>query len=92
LSAGIRGPSAFDTMTEAKQHHFVHEAFQARFTNDEGRLYFFDRLRPERGVRKCAPGNLFKQGRLNTVTDAKGVKSVHAGSIPAQASIQNPLI
>jgi hypothetical protein len=44
-------------MAEAKQHHLVHKAFQTRFTNDEGRLYFFDRVSPKQGVRKCESGD-----------------------------------
>ncbi len=62
-------------MTEPKQHHFVPEALQARFTNEESRLYYFDRVRPELGVRRGSPGNLFKEGHLYSVTDAQGVRS-----------------
>jgi hypothetical protein len=60
-------------VTQPKQHHFVPESFQARFTNADGRLFYFDRARPELGVRRGAPGNLFKQGHLYSVTDASGV-------------------
>eukprot|EP00752_Nemacystus_decipiens_P001124 g1124.t1 len=46
-------------MNEPKRHHFVPQLLQRRFAADDGRLFVFDRDRPEEGVTQRTPGNTF---------------------------------
>lgn len=63
-------------MNLPKRHHFVSEMQQRRFTNEDGKLYFFDKRFPEKGVLATKPKNLFVEGHLYTRTDERGNKDV----------------
>jgi hypothetical protein len=62
-------------VSDAKQHHYIPEAFQARFADSAGRLHHFSRVRPELGVGYTTPNNLFKKNHLYSVTDAAGLRA-----------------
>jgi Protein of unknown function (DUF4238) len=51
-------------MTEPKRHHFISQMQMRRFTTTNGRLFFFDKSRPEKGVLESTPGGLFVEKHL----------------------------
>ena len=53
-------------MNKPKRQHFNAEMLQRRFTDKEGRLYFYDKHFPEKGVRRSTPKNLFVKRHLHT--------------------------
>src|SRR3954451_18882078 len=48
---------------------------QKRFSDNDGRLYFFDRRRPQDGVRRTTSGNLFCEGHLYSEIAEDGTKN-----------------
>ena len=64
------------SMTIPKSNHFVPEFLLHRFTNAHGRLYLFDKRRPEAGVRDPKPKEAFTQNHLNTIVHKDGSKDV----------------
>lgn len=63
-------------MNRPKRHHFVAQMLSRRFTDDSGRLYFFDKRRPEKGVLYSKPINVFVEGELYTQYHTDGQKDV----------------
>ena len=59
-----------------KRHHHIAETIQRNFADARGQLYFWRRgeFPPER-VMKAAPGKLFVQKELYTMTEADGTKT-----------------
>ena len=53
-------------MSNPKRHHFDAEMLQSRFTDEKGRLYFYDKRFPEKGVQRSTPENLFVVKHLHT--------------------------
>ncbi len=52
--------------SEPKAHHFNPRMLQRRFTDKEGRLYFYNKRLPERGVRSSTPKKRFVERHLHT--------------------------
>jgi hypothetical protein len=61
---------------QPKRHHFVPEMLQKRFVADDGRLFYFDKSAPDKGVRSTGSGNLLLQGHLYSITNPDGTKDV----------------
>jgi hypothetical protein len=57
---------------EPKRHHHIAEMLQGRFVDPNGNLWFFDKERPEKGVQKTRPGNLFVRGRQYAIKNDDG--------------------
>ncbi len=51
---------------DPKAHHFNPQMLQRRFTDKEGRLYFYNEWIPEKGILQSSPGNLFRETHLHT--------------------------
>ena len=52
--------------SEPKANHFNPQMLQRRFTDKEGRLYFYDRRILEKGILQSSPGKLFRVKHLHT--------------------------
>ena len=63
-------------MRNPKRHHFNPEMLQRRFTDQEGRLYFYDKRFPEKGIQRSIPKNLFVEQHLHTQFLDSGEKDV----------------
>lgn len=53
-------------MNEPKAHHFNPKMLQRRFTDKEGRPYFYDKRTLEKGVLQSTPEKLFRVKHLHT--------------------------
>ncbi len=53
-------------MNEPANQHYNAKMFQKRFTDEKGRLYFYDKRFPERGVRSSTPKKRFVKRHLHT--------------------------
>ncbi len=49
-------------MSTPKRHHYIAETHQKRFVDEGGMLYVYDKSRPEKGIRRDQPNNLFVEG------------------------------
>ena len=56
-------------------HHFVPVWMSRRFTDDNGRLHFFDKRRPKKGLLAGKPEEIFKQRHLNSIKGSDGSKN-----------------
>ena len=54
---------------EPRRHHYIPKFLLEHFTDDDGRLYIFDKQRPEQGVFESSPQNVFLQRDFNTTLD-----------------------
>jgi hypothetical protein len=63
-------------MNNPKRNHFVPEMVSRRFADDSGRLFFFNKQFPEKGVLATTPKNLFVVGHLYTQLESDGTKDV----------------
>lgn len=61
-------------MSYPKRHHFIPQMLQRRFVDSNGRLYSFDKRRPEDGVRLEQPANLFVEKHLYSIKKKTGEK------------------
>jgi Protein of unknown function (DUF4238) len=61
-------------MNEPKRHHSVPEMLQKRFADERGMLWFFDKSRPELGVRETSASSLFVRNRQYTLTKDDGTR------------------
>ena len=61
-------------MNKPKRQHFNAEMLQSRFTDGEGRLYFYDRRIPKKGVQRSIPKNIFVKKHLHTQCLDNGAK------------------
>jgi hypothetical protein len=61
-------------MSDPKRHHFVPEMLLQRFVDARGRLYVFDRERPELGIRDPIPAEVLLQRHLYSTVDPNGAK------------------
>jgi hypothetical protein len=59
-------------MNEPKRHHSVPEMLQKRFADGRGMLWFFDKDRPELGVRDTSASSLFVRNRQYTLKESDG--------------------
>jgi hypothetical protein len=59
-------------MNEPKRHHSVPEMLQRRFVDKRHRLWFYDKQRPELGVRDMSPNSLFVRNRQYTLKMSDG--------------------
>lgn len=59
-------------MSEPRRHHIVPVFLLKRFANDRGKLWNYDKRRPESGVFEAAPKNIFVEKDLNSFTDKLG--------------------
>jgi hypothetical protein len=59
-------------MNEPKRHHSVPEMLQRRFADGCGRLWFFDKDRPELGIRDTSASSLFVRNRQYTLKQSDG--------------------
>jgi hypothetical protein len=62
-------------MSEPKRQHSVPEMLQQRFADACGLLWFFDKQRPELGVRATSPNNLFVRHRQYTLMHDDGTRT-----------------
>ena len=53
-------------MNKPTNQHYNAQMFQDRFTDEEGRLYFYDKRIPEKGVLQSIPKKLFVKRHLHT--------------------------
>jgi len=65
-------------MTQPKRNHYIPQFLLRRFTDERGRLHFFDKKRCEKGVLESTPKDLFVEGHLYTVVNASGSKDTSA--------------
>lgn len=61
-------------MNEPKRQHSVPAMLQRRFLDERGKLWFFDKGRPENGVIDTDVGNLFVRNRQYTLINADGTR------------------
>ena len=61
-------------MSIPKDQHYIPRMLLKRFTDKEGNLYFYDKSRPDRGVRKRGPKNLFYKRHLYTQVSGDGTR------------------
>jgi hypothetical protein len=61
-------------MNEPKRQHSVPEMLQQRFADGRGMLWFFDKDRPELGVRDTSASSLFVRNRQYTLTNDDGTR------------------
>src|SRR5947208_9370887 len=61
-------------MNEPKRHHSVPEMLQKRFADERGMLWFFDKCRPELGVRETSASSLFVRNRQYTLMKDDGTR------------------
>jgi uncharacterized protein DUF4238 len=59
-----------------KHQHFVSQMLIRRFADQDGKLYFFSKRFPDKGVLRTTPEKLFHERHLYTVEDKDGVKDV----------------
>lgn len=60
----------------ARRHHYIPQMLLRRFTDENGRLFVFDKKRPANGVRKSTPATLFVKRDLYAQTDHAGNQDV----------------
>ena len=63
-------------MSNPKRHHYVPCMLSKRFANQSGKLFFFDKVRADRGVQVTTPKNLLVESHLYTTVDSSGNKNV----------------
>ena len=51
-------------VSNPKRHHYVPKMLLQNFTDDNGRLYVFDRRLPEKGVRISSPKQAFVENNM----------------------------
>jgi hypothetical protein len=57
-----------------KRHHYVPISLLERFTNEDGKLYVFDKRLPEKGVRISTPEDVFVERHLYSIMKKDGTK------------------
>ena len=67
----------------ARRHHYIPQVLLRRFTDENGKLFVFDKKRPSIGVRESTPATLFVKRDLYAQTDHAGnrdasVEGAHA--------------
>jgi hypothetical protein len=76
-----------------KRQHFNPEMLLRRFTDEDGRLFFFNKRFPDGGVLSTTPANLFCETHLYTAKDKNGVMDVQLERDYADLeSLANPII
>ena len=61
-------------MSIPKDQHYIPRMLLKRFTDKEGNLHFYDKEKPDKGVRKRAPKNLFYERHLYTQVEEDGTR------------------
>lgn len=61
-------------MNEPIRQHYIPEMLSRRFVDDSGRLYFFNKSLPHKGVLQSTPRKLFAERYLYSIVDAKGLR------------------
>ncbi len=62
-------------MSTPKRHHYIPQMLLHRFTDEDGKLYFFDK-RSSNGVMRSTPQNIFLERHLYTQYEEHGKKDV----------------
>ena len=63
-------------MNRPKNHHYIPQMLLKRFTNQEGKLYVYDRCHPEKGIQKKDPKKTFVRRHLYTQVKEDGTRDV----------------
>ena len=63
-------------MSRPKNHHYIPQMLLKRFTNQEGKLYVYDRCHPEKGIQKKDPRKTFVRRHLYTQVEEDGTRDV----------------
>ena len=63
-------------MNRPKNHHYIPQMLLKRFTNQEGKLYVYDRCHPEKGIQKKDPRKTFVGRHLYTQVEEDGTRDV----------------
>ena len=63
-------------MNIPKNHHYIPQMLLKRFTNQEGKLYVYDRCHPEKGIQKKDPRKTFVRRHLYTQVEEDGTRDV----------------
>src|SRR5437667_266194 len=61
-------------MNEPKRHHFVPQMLLRRFSNEGGKLAFFDKRIADKGVLESSPKDLFAKRHLYSRLEKNGTK------------------
>lgn len=61
-------------MGEPKRHHFNPQMLLRRFSDEDAKLYFFDKRRQEKGVLRTTPKDLFVQRHLYSTIEIDGTR------------------
>jgi hypothetical protein len=61
-------------MSTPRRHHFVPLMLQRRFTSPQGKLYLYDKRRPEAGIYATNPVNAFVKKDLNAIENKDGTR------------------
>jgi hypothetical protein len=62
-------------MSEPKRHHFISQMQLRRFTTANGKLFFSDKSRPEKGVLAGTPRDLFVKNHLYSLIAKDGTRN-----------------
>ena len=63
-------------MSRPKNQHYIPQMLLKRFTNQEGKLYVYDRCHPEKGIQKKDPRKTFVRRHLYTQVEEDGTRDV----------------
>ena len=63
-------------MNRPKNQHYIPRMLLKRFTNQEGKLYVYDRCHPEKGIQKKDPKKTFVRRHLYTQVKEDGTRDV----------------
>jgi hypothetical protein len=76
-----------------KSHHFISQMLLRRFANEDGKLFFFSKQFPEKGVLTSAPKNLFNEQHLYTFRDIGGKPDIRLEHFYARLeSLAEPIV
>lgn len=76
-----------------KVQHFVSEMLLRHFANDDGKLFFFSKQFPDKGVLATTPGKLFRQAHVYSARDKDGTMDVRLERYyAAMESLAGPIV
>ena len=59
-------------MSKQKQHHYIPRMLSQWFVDNKGKLYFFNKDFPKKGILRSTPDKLFRERYLYTMSDEGG--------------------